>query len=101
MTKQLSLYALVLGLIFVPALAFSEGAGENFAEHKSHVLQDLDQRIADLQKAKGCISTAQDQAGIKSCRQQLEEARKQERAQHMDRRIQHMQERKQKMMERK
>ncbi|HXZ96908.1 MAG TPA: hypothetical protein VEG37_07690 [Burkholderiales bacterium] len=40
---------------------------QNFQERKQHLLERMDQRIAALQKARGCVAQAQDRDAVKQC----------------------------------
>jgi hypothetical protein len=41
---------------------------QKFQEHKQHMLERIDHRIAALQKAKSCVAQAQNKDAIKACR---------------------------------
>ncbi|HMJ49924.1 MAG TPA: hypothetical protein VK440_05105 [Burkholderiales bacterium] len=40
---------------------------QNFQEHKQHMLDRMDKRIAALQQARSCVSQAQDRDAVKQC----------------------------------
>ncbi|MFI4923412.1 MAG: hypothetical protein ACHP6J_06840 [Burkholderiales bacterium] len=40
---------------------------QKFQEHKQHMLDRMDQRIAALQKARGCVAQAQNKDAVKAC----------------------------------
>ena len=74
----------VFALSFLPA-AFAADQGQKpteqkgdqaqaqkFQEHKQHMLERIDHRIAALQKARGCVAQAQDKHALKECRPEYE-----------------------------
>jgi hypothetical protein len=45
------------------------GKGQpSFAERKQHMLDRMDQRIAQMQKARDCLANAQDETAARACR---------------------------------
>jgi hypothetical protein len=95
--------SIVLGsVIFLASNAFAidmntGGKGEHFAEMKTQVLQHLDEELAILQQTKSCVSSAADHEALKQCREQKQQAKKQERIQNIDHRMQKLQEMKAKI----
>jgi hypothetical protein len=49
--------------------ADSGKAQPSFAERKQHILERMDQRIAQMQKARDCLANAQDENAARACRQ--------------------------------
>lgn len=47
-------------------------AEDNIAEKKTHVLKNIEARIANLTKAKECVTAAQTGDAIKACHEQLQ-----------------------------
>jgi hypothetical protein len=43
-----------------------------FQEKKQHLLDNLDRKIAGLQKARSCVAQAQNKDGLKDCRPERE-----------------------------
>jgi hypothetical protein len=43
-------------------------APQSFADRKQHVLERIDQRIQSMQKARDCLSQAQDEQAARACR---------------------------------
>ncbi|HUL40679.1 MAG TPA: hypothetical protein VLV32_02050 [Burkholderiales bacterium] len=50
-----------------PPAAQQPNQAQNFQERKQHILERMDQRIAALQKARDCVSQAQDKDAVKAC----------------------------------
>ena len=81
-TKMLKYIVFALGIVFALSLlpaAFAvdqkqpqtEQKGDTaqkFQEHKQRMLERIDQRIAALQKARGCVAQAQNKDAVKACR---------------------------------
>ena len=71
----------IFALSFLPA-AFAADQGKQpteqkgdqakFQEKKQHYLERIDQRIAALQKYRGCVAQAQDKNALKGCRPEHE-----------------------------
>lgn len=61
---------LSLMLIFsLSNVAFAKkGTGKRFEERKAKAVEHIGKRIAVLEKAKSCISSAADRAALKACR---------------------------------
>lgn len=49
---------------------------ENFAEMKTNISANIDQRIAQLQSHKSCVQGAQDKEALKACRMKHKESMK-------------------------
>jgi hypothetical protein len=61
-------------LISITSAHAAEG-GENFAEHKSKMISQLDERIAKLQELKACANNAADKEALKACHKDMKEWR--------------------------
>ena len=69
-------------------------AEENLDAHKTKMAQNLDQRIASLQKMKGCIQAASNHEAMKACRETHRAEMDAVADANIDAKIQHLQERK-------
>ncbi|MCM2351060.1 MAG: hypothetical protein NDI69_13645 [Bacteriovoracaceae bacterium] len=74
-------FALILCLGTLTAFAQEKKGAENFEERKAKLSGHLDERIAALQKAKSCISSAKDDETLKVCKEEMREAHKELRHQ--------------------
>ncbi len=79
------------------ALADHHGGGKNFADVKAQAEANIDQRIANLQEAKTCISGAADKAALKACRQTLKSKQKSIKSARMGKKMDRMNKRMDKM----
>jgi hypothetical protein len=68
---------LTLAILALSLNAFADHHEENFDKVKASMLERLDQKIANLQSAKGCISGAANKEAVKKCREDM-------KAQHKD-----------------
>lgn len=68
--------ALILCLGTLTAIAEEKKGAGNFEERKAKLSAHLDERIAALQKAKSCLSSAKDDEALKACKEEMREARK-------------------------
>tara|TARA_B100001971_G_scaffold215195_1_gene260250 strand:- start:76795 stop:77097 length:303 start_codon:yes stop_codon:yes gene_type:complete len=72
---------IVLTLLSTFAMAHEDGKKhshmneEKFALFKKRALENIDKRIAQMQKARTCISNASDREAMKSCRADMKEHR--------------------------
>ena len=81
-TKMLKYIVFALGIVFALSLLPTAYAADQkqpqteqkgdtaqkFQEHKLRMLERIDQRIAALQKARGCVAQAQNKDAVKACR---------------------------------
>lgn len=74
-------FALTLCLGTLTAIAQEKKGAGNFEERKAKLSAHLDERIASLQKAKSCVSSAKDNEALKACREEMHEAGKEMRHQ--------------------
>lgn len=68
-----AIYLAAILLSFASAHAAEEG--ENFSEHKSKMLSQLDERIAKLQELKACATKAADKDALKACHKDMKKWR--------------------------
>ncbi len=64
---------LIAVLVMGPFWAQAEGPaeGDKLNEHKKAILENIDSRITNLNKAKECVNAAQTKDAMKACHQQL------------------------------
>lgn len=94
----------ILGIFLASSFAVAQGGG--FEEQKSHVLQNVDERISMLQDMKSCVVGAGDLAALKVCQEKRKDynrnkkaAKRQHRKDRMDKRIERMKAKRAKMDE--
>ena len=83
-----------LFLLVVFAFPLVGRAEENFEAQKTMMAQNLDQRIASLQKMKGCFQSASSHDAIKACRETHRTEMRSIEDSHIDAKIQKLQEKK-------
>lgn len=74
-----------------------EAGGDNFESRKKMALEHIEKKIGFLNEMKSCVSSAADQAALKTCHEKMREHHKEMKMEHMDQKIQKLQERKAKM----
>ncbi len=62
--------------LFASIPLFSHAEGPDIAEHKKMVLENIDGRIANLNRAKECVGAAQTKDAMKACHEQLQNEQK-------------------------
>lgn len=71
---------LILPLLFTLNISASDSAnkgdkkGKNFEKHKAMAIEQMDKRIATMQKNRDCVSSASDREALKACRKQAKKA---------------------------
>lgn len=72
-------------------------AGGDFSSRKAEVIAHMDTRIAAINEAKACVSTAADKEAMKKCHEGLKEDRMAMKMEHMEKKMNRMEMRKQKL----
>lgn len=88
--KTAFLGILSLGLLSNLAMARED----RFESHKEKILKNMDEKISNLQSARGCIANTKEPAGIGTCMKSLQENMKKEREERIDHQIDELKERK-------
>lgn len=71
-----------IALNAIPAFAEDNAAG--FAEHKTKVLAEVDQRIAKMQEHRTCINSATTPDAMKACHEKMREFHEGQRMEHLE-----------------
>lgn len=71
----------VLVLASLSLSSFAQKKEENFDQMKAKMTENLDKRIAGLQSAKSCVSSATTKEQLKGCRKNLKSSMKEMRGQ--------------------
>lgn len=102
---------LVLSAIFVLGLgqaAFAgpghehgkdHNMGKTFAERKTHMQTEIDQRLTQMTEHKACVGAAADDAALKACHEKMHEKHMEKRMDKMEARKERMEKRMDKMKE--
>jgi len=67
---------IIISLIFLVSSSAQDTKAEKLAKKKTHVLQNLDKKTVEIQKAKTCVTGATTGKGVKACIKKLHESLK-------------------------
>lgn len=78
--KHLLIITLLAG--FSTTFADDKESPEKLAQHKKEVLEHIDAKIQSLNKAKDCVTAAQNREGMKACHEQMKSEHQEMRKNH-------------------
>lgn len=96
MKKHVQL-SLIAALFLAVPLHAEEHGGEKFEEHKKQAISNFDARIAALNEAKSCASSASNGEALKACHEKLKAAHEAMAEKAIDSKIERLQKRKAEM----